>query len=505
MVASLKLQVPMRYEPHTSQRKLHRVGAERLPEPREDKTREPHKGTKVVSGLGRWKARFLIADAGRRWGKTQAGAAEMARRIWIDYATKIRRVGPWRPAKGSDPEPYLRYAVVAPTYALLNEPKIALQRYLGRTEEGGLIVEQTQHVWWLRGGIRIDFLSGDHPERLVSHAYHGIWLEEAARMKSAVWVDNLRPTLSDNVGWAIFTSTPLGKNWFWEEVWCRANAGAAAELAQLQGREVSEILDDQYTGLHFTTADNDAIPGLADEMARAEKQLPRAMFLRNYYASFDAFAGQLFDLVAARHMAVTPPPSPHAVRRARAGGDIGLVHPSSFSLVAEDNQRVWHEVGTVSAPDILFDVEGDWAKRDNVIGLGLQRSCWTVQVYRLFKGWCGDGWRRIPLALPTDAGYVKRQFQARGFNVVEAFQEHEPAVNFMQGLLHTDRFLFRSGVLWRSVQNLRVPEAGKSSTKLWIDEHDDPWDGLRYALSEPIKNGESPVRGSFQAMGWMAR
>lgn len=493
MLALNRQSIPMRYDPHDSQQVGHRAIARYCHE-------NGHTDTGPI-------ARFAAVSSGRRWGKTQFGAAEMSRRIVWDYRRKMKRVGIWKPSLGSDPEPFLRYAVVAPTYALLNEPKIALQRYLGRVEEGGLIVTQTQNTWWLRGGIRIDFLSGDRPERLVSHAYHGIWLEEAARMKALVWVENLQPTLSTTFGWAIFTSTPLGKNWYWEEVWARADAAAAAELAALQGRQVSEILDDQYAGMQFVTADNTAIPGLAEEMMRAEKQLPRAMFMRNYYASFDAFAGQLFDLVAARHIAADPPPSPFSVRRASIGGDIGYSqqHPSSFTLGIEDAQKRWQEVGTVSRPGILFDVDREWDARDRLEGVHLDRACWTVQVYRMTHGWCGDGWRGVKLYLPSDRPDVERQFRARGFKVEAAYQEHEPAVTFMQGLLHVDRFLFRSQILWRSCQNLRVPAAGTRSNKLWVAEHDDPWDGLRYQLSEPISRGESPVGQSFQAIGWWAR
>lgn len=478
--------VPMRYDPHTTQVILHRAARD------------------IVE------ARFVIADAGRRWGKTQSGAAEFARRYWWDYCRKLAKLGPWAPAAGKEPKPYLRYAVVAPTYALLNEPKIALQQYLGTVKEGGVILDdqQSDATWWLRGGVRIDFLSGDRPERLVSHAYNGIWLEEAARMKAAVWVDNLRPTLGDNQGWAIFTSTPLGKNWFWEEVWCKANDEAAAELAQLQGRDVSKIRNRHYVGLHFTTADNTSIPGLADEMMRAEEELPRAMFLRNYYASFDAFAGQLFDLVPLRHMAQSPAPGPYQAKRAVCGGDLGTTHPSSFTLSVEDRNLVWWEVGTVSAPDVLFDVDRDWDRRDTMPDRELKRACWTVQVYRLMRSWVGDdssAWKAIKLFLPADRPDVKRQFRARGFKVHDAYQEHEPAVTFFQGLLHSDRYRFRSSVLWRSVLNLRVPEAGKASTKLWVAEHDDQWDGMRYGFSELIEKGENPMRGEFRAMGWLAR
>jgi hypothetical protein len=472
--------IPLRYDPHRAQRKFHRAARN---------------------------ARFVVACAGRRGGKTQGGAAEFARRLVADLAEKIRTQGPWRPTYGADPTPFLRYGVVAPTYALLNEPKMALQRYLGHVADGGIVVKQGLDTWWAKGGVRIDFLSGDRPERLVSHAYHGLWLEEAARMKAAVWVDNLRPTLSDWRGWAIFTTTPLGKNWFWEEVWARCDAGAAAELATLRSGGVvssGQGVDPEYVGVTWTTAENDAIPALAEEMERAERQMPRAMFLRNYYASFESFVGQLFA-VSERHLAHGPPPAAHVARRAYAGGDLGTTHPSSFTLIAEDADRVWHEVATVSASDVVCDSDREWDRRDALSGRALEQACWTVQVYRMLYAWARDGWRNIKLFLPADRPDVKRLFRARGFRVADAYQEHEPAVSYFQALLHADRFRFRSLPLFRCCQGLRVPERGERSSKLWVDVQDDQWDGLRYAFSDIIRGGESPLRGSYAAMNWVAR
>lgn len=475
----LSTSVPMRYTPNRPQRMLHRVC-----DPIE--------------------ARYVIANAGRRGSKTQGGGAETSRRILRDYKRKLRTVGPWRPTRGKAPQPYLRYGIVAPTYALLDEPKIALQRYLGRVEEGGLIVEQGDHDWWLRGGVKLDMLSGDNPKRLVSHQYNGVWLEEAARMKAAVWTDNLQPTTVDNVGWALFTTTPLGRNWVWEEVWAKANPSAAAELAQLRGVGVDEILDDQYRAVSWRTADNDSIPHLAREMARAEKVLPRALFLRNYYASFEAFAGQLFDLDARRHMTTAEPPSVYSLRRVAVGGDLGMRHRTSFTLAGEDRQRVWHEYDTITGAGILFHSDRDWDRRDD-LGLDARRLCWTVQLYRLLRRFYGDSWRIVPVFLPADRPDVAMQFTACGFQVRQAYQEHEPAVSYFQALFYVDRFKVRTMHLWRSLQNLRVPEAGKRSSKIWVDEDDDEWDGLRYALSEPISLGDSPIEGSLQAMGWFGR
>jgi hypothetical protein len=45
-------------------------------------------------------------------------------------------------------------------------------------------------------------------------------LAEAAKLKQTVWHKFIRPTLADYRGWALFTTTPEGKNWLYE-LWRR--------------------------------------------------------------------------------------------------------------------------------------------------------------------------------------------------------------------------------------------------------------------------------------------
>lgn len=445
------------------------------------------------------RARFAVAVAGRRGGKTQAGAAEVRERILEDSARKLATLGPWRPSEGKDPKPWLRYCVVSPTYALLNEPKMALQAYLGMAASGGMIIEQGPTEWWLVGGIRIDFRSGDRPERLVSHGYDGIWLDEAARLKAGVWAENLRATLSDTQGWAIFTSTPLGRNWLYEQIWAKCDPKAAAEVAKLQGKKSEDILDPSFQGATWTTAENTALAHLAAEMAQAQIELPEEQFARNYRADFDVFPGQIFRLIEARHL-LGHGPDMSRFKSLSAGIDIGSTHPTSCSLFGETWAGKWEEIETESAAGVLFDDSEDWARRKS------DGDMWTSRVYRLLKRWAGLDWDRIPLKFPADRPDVRQQFEARGFNVESAFQEHEAAIAWFQTALHSGRVAVRSGVLWRCLTNIRRPDAGKRSTKAWVDENDDEWDGARYALSEPIASGEVPTRTSLTAMQqWGAR
>jgi len=466
---------PTNYAPHRAQRRAHR--ALRL-------------------------ARFIVLVAGRRGGKTKCGGGIFVDRMLKDLEAWSAINGAWQRGAGKAPTPSVQYMVVAPVYALLEEPRSALQKYLGgMVAEGGLIVHQSDQTWWLVEGVRIDFRSGEHPKRLVSQGLNGIWLEEAARLKPEVWIDNLRPALSDKLGWCIFTSTPLGKNWLWREIWAKADPSAAAELGMIDGLNPNDILDANYCGISWTTADNDALTHLAEEMELARRTMPYAFFARNYLASFETFVGQLFQLDRHRHFTSDPAPSFAESRRKFVGGDLGTRHKSSFTLIVESRESpkpIWHEVETDAASDILFDEHHSWEARRRG-----DRGSWTARVWRILRDYAGEsGWRSIPVFLPADRPEVKRQFEARGFKVMEAFQRHDPAVDFFSVLFAVDRIKIRSANLWRCVEALHTPEVGKNSTKVWVDEDDDEFDGLRYALSDPIRLGESPARNAMTALGW---
>jgi hypothetical protein len=449
--------------------------------------------------------RFLVMCAGRRGGKTKAAAAQMVLNMLRDLDDKLSGRGrwegkphlPWVRGQGRDPEPFLRYFVLAPTHDLTDEPKIALGRYLGHVAdpEPGLIVEQHDKptIWWLRCGVRIDFLSGDTPERNVSHGYDGGWFEEAARTKSAVWRDNMRPALSDKRGWAIFSTTPMGRNWFWSDVWAKGNMQAAILVAKLQGCEPEELLDPEFACIAWTTADNDALPHLVEEMAIARRQLSDANWRRNYKADFDAFEGQCFDLLPKHLVGKYGAP----FKRIWAGFDSGWSHRASCSVVIERGDKAFQEVFTDSAANVLPYGDDAWARRDRG-----DRSTWANRMWSGVYATAGQRWTQVPVFIPADRPDIAREWKRYGFNVQNAYQEHEPAVTWMSTALLNDYFFLQSEALWTCMTALHYPEGGKVSRKLWVDENDDEWDSLRYALSEVIASGMLPTRAPLTAMGW---
>lgn len=72
------------------------------------------------------------------------------------------------------------------------------------------------HISCFDGTFQVHAKSAKHPDTLIGEGLSGVILCEAAKLKSRVWFKFIRPTLADYKGWALFSSTPEGKNWFYE-------------------------------------------------------------------------------------------------------------------------------------------------------------------------------------------------------------------------------------------------------------------------------------------------
>jgi hypothetical protein len=233
--------------------------------------------------------RVIDSEAGRRGGKTRGNGAKAFQNIMIDLLeimeyksltgkTHYKQQTPNPCCK--DEMPRLLYWFVAPTYKLTKAMKKAFLHYC--PPELIQYKNKSSNSIWLYPDIQIEFKSADDPESLVSEGLNGLWITETARMKKRAWNDNLRPCLSDKNGWMLSDTTPLGMNWYVEEI---------ANLAD----ENSDIYDPEHVLYHWKTVDNDKIPGIEEEVAKARRTMPFKDFLRNYEANREAFSGQIYD------------------------------------------------------------------------------------------------------------------------------------------------------------------------------------------------------------------
>jgi len=251
----------------------------------------PHGGQAAIHGCD---ARFKVAVAGARFGKSLCGARELAREhICGD----------------------MRGWVVAPIYALSRPEFSYLARDLASLDlldtykSGG----RTGHsrLSTLCGGETLA-LSGQSPFSLLGEELDFVLLGEAAHLGGDLWERYLRPRLSTRVGRMMASSTPRGSNW-WHDLYARSGG-------------------DEWSRFHYATWDNPLIP--AAEIESARRHLPADVFDEQYGGQFAPLSGRVYpEFRPATHVAkLHAPPGARIVR----GVDFGFTNPLAVVWLAED-------------------------------------------------------------------------------------------------------------------------------------------------------------------------
>jgi hypothetical protein len=171
----------------------------------------PHAGQVAVHASG---ARNRVVSAGRRFGKSQIGGHELGIEALATkaYLTELEERGIRR-----------EFWIVGPNYSdSEKEFRVhynALKRMGAPFDKPGTY--NNPHGGDMRismyGGLyMVEAKSAQHPESLVGEGLSGVVMAEAAKQKESTWSKFIRPTLADFKGWSIFSSTPEGRNWFYE-------------------------------------------------------------------------------------------------------------------------------------------------------------------------------------------------------------------------------------------------------------------------------------------------
>ncbi len=178
----------------------------------------PHPGQRQIANST---ARHRVAACGRRFGKSYVGGHELAvealhTRILLPQliSTDKRRefwiVGP----NYSDAEKEFR--VLYNDLSKLGAPFDKPGTY-NNPHDGDMQIS-------LYGGKFIVIAkSAQYPDRLVGEGLNGVIMAEAAKQRERTWTKFIRPMLADFNGWSLHTSTPEGKNWFYES-WVRGQS-----------------------------------------------------------------------------------------------------------------------------------------------------------------------------------------------------------------------------------------------------------------------------------------
>lgn len=277
-------------------------------------------------------ARFQAHTCGRRLGKSVSVANE-----FLPPALLAKKMAAHLKELGKRHE----YWSVGPTYSDSEKPfrvfwnlcrrlGIPMDKpgsYYSPGSNGGMTIS----LW--DGAFIYKAKSAEHPDQLVGEALSGVHMEEAAKQKEIVWKQMIMPSLADFGGWARFTTTPEGKNWYykihmdglksgnlnwnshripsWKNPWVFTELGRA--LAK-QGKtseedyatipESQKTLDDHVKRLMHIMEDN---PGYTSfEIARIENlQIDEEIlqmandntipvFQQEFAAEFTDFVGKVF-------------------------------------------------------------------------------------------------------------------------------------------------------------------------------------------------------------------
>lgn len=409
------------YRPHDGQLRLHRAGT-----------------------------RFIALCAGVRSGKTYAAARELLRRV---YADRWAKSGP------------LLYWAVAPTHDLgevqwrevmsaLAGPAAVLVRNVHRTDRR---VE-------LAGDITIEFKSAHVPERLVGVGLDGLWIDEAARVDERAWTGQLRMRLSDRLGWGLFSTTPLSRNWFYREIWRRGDPHDALAMPD-------------YSRTHFTTAQNTALPHLAAEVERARRELPARYFEREYLASFDSFIGQVFEGFDRRVHVFADVDAPARFDEVRVGVDWGFRNPGAMIVVGRDGDGCWWTLDERYARGVPVEGEG---------------RTWLAIAREL-----AEAWRPSVFACdPARPEYI-RAFRKAALPARAAKNDVAAGIARIATLLHPDRpggpllrVHGRCVQLLSEIPQYRWRDDGDGGREEPVKQDDHTIDAWRYALAtDPHRPG----------------
>lgn len=396
------------------------------------------------------RARFKSLSAGTRGGKTNGAAADFVMQVYRDLAE-----GKGRQAVGvgNDRRAALHYWVVSPTVQLLKEPK----RYLREMVPAELFETparpiNSQGQMWLKPNILVEFRSADNPFSLVSVGLNGMWLDEAARIKAEAWKGNLRGRLTDKRGWALFSSTPLGRNWFYEEV------------VALGRSEDARYAD--YEDICWTTADNDCIPGIAEEVEHARLTLPWRYFQREYLASYDAFLGNIYDEFDEKVHVVSEDqlraeygwalhrPLRDLFKSTIAGVDWGWTSPGSIVVVGDTGRE-------------LIACDEEYAPSRRIFDPRVESETWVGHAKRL-----RDKWRVKSFQCDPSKPENVSEFTRAGLNALGAYNEVSYGIRKVAERLHP----VQDAVSGRQVPRMRILDTCKNLVR---EKRSYVWDTVR--------------------------
>lgn len=172
---------------------------------------KPHSGQERIMSSP---ARHRVVSAGRRFGKSDVGGHELYPEALVTHGQRntLLELGKRR-----------EFWIVGPEYSDAEKEFRVIWNTLKANgipfDKPGSYndpISGNLHISLWNGTFQVHGKSAKYPDTLVGEGLHGVIMSEAAKIKERVWIKHIRPTLNDFGGWSLHTSTPEGRNWFYE-------------------------------------------------------------------------------------------------------------------------------------------------------------------------------------------------------------------------------------------------------------------------------------------------
>jgi hypothetical protein len=313
----------------------------------------------------------------------------------------------------------------------------------------------------LLNGSMVQFRSLDDPERARGQGLTGAWLDEVAYIAERAW-QVLEPSLSENAGVVISTTSPAGFDWSYDAFYKRA------------------VLDHEpgYWAAQFETLDNPRFqqsPVLRAKVEAARKSMPPDVFAAEYEGKDVNFTGAIYgDLVRRQELDDTAVaklipewPNLDASRSIVIGLDSGADHP-------------FGAVQVVAVPEGLV-VVGEYLERQQAMVTHLTSIRNAFQTPRFAN---------IKWAANRNEAQLRLEWGLRGIGVVPAVNDHAIGIQRVQSWLHTGQLWFVRSRVPKLIEQMRAyryadnyaSDGQKREREQVFKKKDELPDALRYAV-----------------------
>jgi len=164
-----------------------------------------------------------------------------------------------------------QYAYIAPTYGQAKKVVWEMLREYTENYPGVEVniseLKMTIQRPWMKDKVTFFLLGAEKYDSHRGIYLDGVILDEFATCDPAIWSKVIRPALSDRKGWAIFISTPCGRNHLFD-LFTRA-----------------QTLDDWYTAV-FPASETGIID--PDELDAAKQSMSESEYAQEFECSFEA-------------------------------------------------------------------------------------------------------------------------------------------------------------------------------------------------------------------------